>query len=144
LKKVAFPFILIIAVIFLSACASSSGVLTVNESWARPASKGENGAAYFLIENGTIVDDVLLGVSSDIATANEVHMSMVDGNGVMSMQMQAAVVIPAKEKVEFKPGGLHVMFVDLTRDLKIGDTFTLILRFEKAGEITMQVEVKEQ
>ena len=144
MKKFVFPFILIIAVIFLSACAPSSGALTVNETWARPASKGENGAAYFVIENGTDVDDALVSASTDIASTAEAHMSMVSDQGMASMQMQEAVQIPAGEDLPFKPGGLHIMLVDLKQDLKIGDTFTFTLQFEKAGKITVQVEVKEQ
>ena len=144
MKKFAFPFILIIAVILLSACAPSSGALTVNETWARPASIGENGAVYFVIQNETTSDDALISVSTDIASTAEAHMSMLNDQGVASMQMQEAVMVPAGESVTFKPGGLHIMLVDLKQDLKIGDTFTLILQFEKAGEITVQVEVREQ
>ena len=144
MKKFAFAFILIIAVILLSACAPSSGALTVNETWARPASIGENGAVYFVIQNETTSDDALISVSTDIASTAEAHMSMMNDQGVASMQMQEAVMVPAGESVTFKPGGLHIMLVDLKQDLKIGDTFTLILQFEKAGEITVQVEVREQ
>ena len=144
MKKFAFPFILIIAVILLSACAPSSGALTVNETWARPASKGENGAVYFVIQNDTASDDALISASTDIASPAEAHMSMMNDQGVMSMSMQEAVQVPAGESIAFKPGGLHIMLIDLKQDLKVGDTFTLILRFEKAGGITVQVEVKEQ
>lgn len=144
MKKFAFPFILIIAVILLSACAPSSGALTVNETWARPASKGENGAVYFVIQNDTASDDALISASTDIASPAEAHMSMMDDQGVMSMKMQEAVQVPAGERIALKPGGLHIMLIDLKQDLKVGDTFTLILRFEKAGGITVQVEVKEQ
>lgn len=134
---------LLLATLLVSACSSSSGRLTIQDAWARPASAGENGAAYFVIENGTAADDTLLSVSSEIAAATEVHMSMADGNGVMSMQMQEAVTVPAKGQVEFKPGGLHVMFVNLNRNLKVGDTISLTLNFEKAGSLTIEVPVKE-
>ena len=107
-----------------------------------PPVAGENGAAYFVIENGTFADDTLLSVSSEIATATEVHMSMGDANGVMSMQMQEYVLVPARGQVEFKPGGLHVMFIDLMRDLKEGDTITLTLNFEKAGSKLIEIPVK--
>ena len=95
---------------------------------------GENGAAYFTIKNGTTSDETLLSVSSDIAQATEVHMSMADNNGVMSMKMQEIVEIPANSKVEFKTGGLHVVFVKLSRDLKVGDSISLVLNFKNAGK----------
>ncbi len=127
----------------LTACTTSSGTLTVNDAWARTASMGENGAAYFIIENGAKSDDTLLSVSSDIAQATEVHMSMADSNGVMSMNMQEMVEIPAKGTIEFKTGGLHVMFINLNRDLKVGDSISLILNFKNAGSMTIEVPVRE-
>ena len=143
MKRFALPFMLTVAIMIFSACAPSNSTLTIQNAWARPASAGENGAAYFVIENGTASDDTLLSVSSDIAAATEVHMSMMDGNGVMSMQMQEAVAVPAKGKVEFKAGGLHVMFVTLNRDLKVGDTITLTLTFKEAGNLVIEVPVTE-
>lgn len=142
MKKINLLPVLLLMALLISACGSSKG-LTVQDAWARPASASENGAAYFVIENGTTADVILASVSSDIATATEVHMSMMDGNGVMSMQMQEAVVIPAKDKVEFKPGGLHVMFVSLTQDLKVGDTIMLTLNFENAGSLIIELPVRE-
>ena len=133
---------LTLAVFVISACGGSLSELVIQGAWARPASAGENGAAYFVIENWTMTDDILLSVSSEIASATEVHMSMGDANGVMSMQMQEYVLVPARGRVEFKPGGLHVMFIDLMRDLKEGDTITLTLNFEKAGSKLIEIPVK--
>lgn len=135
---------LALAVFVISACGDSLNELVIQGAWARPASAGENGAAYFVIENWTTTDDILLSVSSEIASATEVHMSMGDANGVMSMQMQESNPVPAKDTVKFEPGGLHVMFVELTQDLQVGDTITLTLNFEKAGSITVEAPVKEQ
>ena len=134
--------ILVAAVLATSACSGSSGELTIQDAWVRPARAVENGAAYFVITNGTTADDTLLSITSEIASATEVHMSMGDANGVMSMQMQESVTLTARDKVEFKPGGLHVMFVNLTRDLKVGDTIPLVLNFENAGSLTIDVPVK--
>lgn len=135
--------ILMFATILLTSCSGSSGGLTIRDAWARPANAGDNGAAYFLIENGTGADDTLLSVSSEIASASEVHMSMMMDGGVMSMQQQESVPVPAGEEVEFKTGGLHVMFIGLTRELKVGETITLTLSFEQAGDLVVEVPVVE-
>lgn len=135
---------IVLAVLVISACGSSSGELTAQDAWARPANAGENGAAYFIIENRTTADDTLWSVSSEIAAAAEVHMSMRGDNGVISMQKQEFVILPAKDKVEFKPGDLNMMFVSLTRDLKVGDSIMLTLNFEKAGSLTVEVPVEER
>ena len=136
--------LLTILLLVLSACSPSHEALTVQDAWARPALQEQNGAVYFVIQNDTGTDDALIGASTDAAASAEAHMSMMDSSGVVSMRMQDAVQVPAGESVVFKPGDLHVMLIDLNRDLQINDTFALTLRFEKAGEITLQVEVKEQ
>lgn len=133
----------LLAVVSLTACATSSGALTVNDAWARSASMGENGAAYFIIENGTKSDDTQLSVISNIADATEVQTSISESNGVMSMNMQEMVEVPAKGKTEFKTGGLHVMFINLNRDLKVGDSISLILNFKNAGSLTIEIHVRE-
>ena len=128
----------------LSACTQASSTLTVTDAWARPAFKSDNGAVYFVIENGTAETDALFSASTDIASSAEVHISMVSDQGVASMQMQEAVQVPAGEDIPFKPGGLHIMLVNLNRDLKVGDTITLTLNFKEAGSVTVEVPVKEQ
>ena len=133
----------ILLVTFLVSGCAKSGEFKVMDAWARPAASGNNGAVYFIISNATDTDDILLSASADVASAAEVHMSMMDGNGVMSMQMQEALAIPAQQEIIFKPGGLHVMLVGLTQDLKLGDTITLILNFKEAGSLTIEAPVKE-
>lgn len=143
MKNKVFVVMVLLAVLLISACSSSSSALTVEDAWARPAAIGDNAAVYFTIENGTSSDDSLLSVSSDIAAAAELHMSMKHDNDVMSMEMQDAVHIPARDQVELKPGDLHVMLVGLNRDINIGDTISLTLRFQYAGDVTIDVPVQE-
>jgi copper(I)-binding protein len=60
------------------------------------------------------------------------------------MKSRENIEIPANGEVEFKPGGLHIMLVELKQPLAVGDEVQLTLRFEKAGEIQLIVKVKEQ
>lgn len=143
MKNKTLVLVLCLVILLISACSSSSGVLTVQDAWARPAGIGENTAAYFTIDNGTGSADRLLSANSDVAAAAEIHLSMAHDNGVMSMEIQEAVQIPARDQVEFKPGGLHVMLVDLNQDLNSGDTISLTLRFQTAGDLTLDVPVLE-
>ncbi len=144
MKNIFLISVYLLTILLINACSAPSGELIIQNAWARPAINGNNGAAYFIIENDTSSDDTLLSVTSDIASAVEVHMSMMDGNGVMSMQMQEAVTVPSGKILEFKPGGLHVMLIRLNQDLKIGDTISLTLNFEKTGSRTIEVTVKEE
>jgi hypothetical protein len=135
----------------LQACAGSSGSkeIEVKDAWARAsvmAEAGEmgsmNGAAFFSVANLGESDDKLIGAKSDVAKVVEMHMTEMDGE-VMRMRPVESIVIPATSKVNFEPGGLHIMLIGLTKELKAGETVELILNFEKAGEIVVKAEVRE-
>lgn len=141
MKKALIKIILFSGLLLLSACSSNKN-LDIASAWARPGIKGNTSAAYFLVNNPTDKDDTLLAAKSDISQVAEIHLSsMVDGT--MSMQQQDSVSIPAQSTVEFKPQGLHIMFIDLKNDINVGDQFELTLNFEKSGEKTFVVKVKE-
>lgn len=133
---------LLLTTLLVSACGTR-GEFKVMDAWARPAVAGETGAAYFIISNATNTEDRLLSINTDVASAAEVHMSMMDSSGVMSMEMQESVLIPAQQEIIFKPGGLHVMLIGLTQDLKMGDTISLTLNFETAGSIMIQADIED-
>lgn len=141
-KTIIFVRTLLGILLGLSAC--SSPALSVSDGWSRPAAAGNNGAAYFIIRNGTVHADTLLGVTTDSAGQAEMHMTMVDANNVMSMHPQATVDIPAGGTVEFKPGGLHVMLVELKQELKAGDVYSLTLQFRNAGDVPVIITVQDQ
>jgi periplasmic copper chaperone A len=131
----------------LSACGGSSGTagssITVSDAWVRnPPISDQPGAAYLVVQNNGAADK-LLSVTSDIARTIELHESMESG-GMMQMSPVPNIPIPANSKVELKPGGLHLMLINLTRPLQTGDKVQLTLNFEKAGKIPATAEVKEQ
>ena len=69
-------------------------------------------------------------------------MSEMSSDGTMSMHHQMSVPIPAGEEVAFEPGGLHVMLINLQRDLNDGETISLVLKFKNAGEMQLEVPVR--
>jgi hypothetical protein len=129
--------------LMLASCSQPSKSLSVTDVWARPGNAGGTGAVYFTLVNNTDQEDALLSVHSPAAKAVEVHSSMMDENGNMTMLQQDSVPVPAGGKVEFKPGGLHVMLIDLENDLKVNDSFSITLTFERTGEVEVNVIVKE-
>jgi hypothetical protein len=136
-------FTFLMVSISLVACQGESA-LTVEEAWARPGPAGSNSAVYFLIDNPTNREDSLIGASSSSASQVEIHLSMMGADETMSMHPQESVPIPERGQVTFEPGGLHVMLVNLKRDLAEGEQIELILRFREAGEITLQVPVEQR
>jgi copper(I)-binding protein len=137
-----FPLVLLFY-LFLAGC-SRPGSLVVEDAWARPGNVGGNSAVYFVIDNPESQDDTLLDASTGIARQVELHRSTLSDDSTMSMHHQETIPVPARDRIVFEPGGLHAMLVDLSVDLKAGDTFPFTLRFQTAGEIELEVAVKEE
>ncbi|MBI5300810.1 MAG: copper chaperone PCu(A)C [Chloroflexi bacterium] len=136
--------LLILGFILLALAACAPGKFAVSEPWARPALANGTGAAYFVIENPAAQPDALINATSDVAGIVELHKTVMAQGDVMQMMKMERIVIPANSKTEFKPGGSHIMLINLKRELKTGDTFALTLRFENAGEVVLQVKVQER
>ncbi|RMF42189.1 MAG: copper chaperone PCu(A)C [Anaerolineae bacterium] len=132
----------LLTMMLLAACGGQSGTLTVHDAWARPAEQGQNSAVYFVIENPAAAD-TLQGVSSDVAEAVEMHRSVMADDGTMRMEHQMSVPVPAKGSLEFKPGGYHVMLINLKQPLAVGDTFQVVLHLQNAGDIPVEVTVHQ-
>ncbi len=135
--------ILMLGGALISDCATRTNEITIKDAWARPGKMGSNSAVYFTIDNPLPNADALLKAEGDIAESVELHESSMDDQGTMMMRPLELVPIDAKTKVEFKPGGLHVMLFSLKHDLNAGDQFTLTLHFQSNPDITLPVQVKE-
>ncbi|MDO8753624.1 MAG: copper chaperone PCu(A)C [Anaerolineales bacterium] len=134
----------ILAGLLSGACvAPKSNSIEVSNYWARSGMKDGNGAAYMLITNGARQADELIGISSDAATAVEIHLSQMSVDGLMQMSQQKSVVIDSGAQLELKPGSYHVMLIGLKQDLNVGDSITLILHFRNYEDITLSVPVQD-
>lgn len=119
-----------------------AGDLVISAAYTRQPPDGARVAGGFLkITNNGKASDRLVGGSASFAKAFEVHeMAVVDG--VMKMrELSRGLEIKPGETVELKPGGYHVMFMDITARPKAGETVKATLKFEKAGEVTIDVPV---
>ena len=129
------------AALLLSACGAKEGI-EVSDAWARTGMQGGNGAVYFVIENHNADMDELIGAASDAADAVEVHESKMEGDMMMMNHMESVALEPS-QKVEFMPGGYHVMLIGLKQDLKAGDEIEVTLQFKNSADLTLTVTVKE-
>ena len=86
----------------------------------------------------------LIGASSPLAGVVEIHEMVMDGN-VMKMRPLSALDLPAGRRVDLKPGGYHMMLMDLKRALKAGERVPIELRIEgrdkRLVSQTIEVEV---
>lgn len=134
---------LLIITLGLASTAAFAQAVKVEQPWARPTVQGQQGGGGFLRIVGGAAPDKLLGASSEIAGRVEVHTMEMKGN-VMHMREIGSLDVPAGKTVELKPGGLHLMFMDLKTPLANGSSFPLTLRFEKAGEVKVNVQVQSR
>lgn len=125
-----------------STATITDDAFVVDGAWVRVGMQGGMSAAYFTISNGLDQDDVLLGATSSVAQATEVHETYDAGEGMMGMRERESLPIPANSLTEFKQGGLHVMFLRLTEELSEGDEVQFTLQFENAGNVTVTAPVR--
>ncbi|MEK0084478.1 copper chaperone PCu(A)C [Benzoatithermus flavus] len=119
------------------------GDLEIRDAWARAsAPMQKNGAAYLTIVNHGGQSDRLVAVEGDVAGAAELHASTVDAQGVATMHPVDGIEVPAGGEVVLRPGELHIMLMDLRRPLAKGASFPLQVRFERAGTVAVQIEVR--
>ena len=125
------------------AMAASKPAITTAFAWVRAAPAGATaGAAYLSITNTGSAPDRLIGGSSPVASAVELHEMNMDG-GVMRMRpVTGGLAIPAGRTIALKPGGYHIMLIGLKAPLTAGTMVPLTLRFEKAGVVKLQVPVR--
>lgn len=145
MKRNAWMGLVVALGLLLAGCAPSAQAgITVTDAWARTSAMMERaGAAYMVLHNGSGETDRLVSATTPAAAVVEIHeTTMVDG--MMGMAPVAAVEVPAGGQTDLKPGGYHIMLIDLTQELNVGDTIELTLTFEKAGEVKVTAEVRDE
>ncbi|MEM6421446.1 MAG: copper chaperone PCu(A)C [Pseudomonadota bacterium] len=133
--------------VWLAAAASAHdfkhGDLMVDHPWARPNLPNRPTAAYAEIHNSGESADRLIDASSPAFGRIELHTTTKDGD-IMKMQRVEGIDVPAGGMAELAPGGLHVMLFDAVQIFEEGDSFPLILTFEEAGAIAVEVNVEKR
>lgn len=122
---------------------AKAGDLVITQAWSRATPNGAKIAGgYLTIENKGAAADRLIGGSGEIAGKVEIH-EMAMNNGVMTMRpLDKGLTIEPGKTVKFAPGGYHLMLMDLKGPFKQGDKVPLTLEFEKAGKVTLSLDVQ--
>ncbi|TAK50406.1 MAG: copper chaperone PCu(A)C [Betaproteobacteria bacterium] len=130
--------------LWLAACFAASAAqaqVTVEKPWVRATAPGAKvGGGYVLIRNAGTAADRLVGASSPAAARVELHTHIREGE-VMKMREVRAFDVPARGSFELKPGGAHLMFMELKRPFKEGERVPVTLKFESAGELGAEFHV---
>lgn len=154
-------FILIALAMLLTACGSNQpmdmqhsgsgmqmgdkpavtvGGLEIYAPMAMSGMKEQTTGGFMVIKNTGAIADRLVSASCQAAMMTQIHETVMDGD-VMKMREVAGIEIPAGGMVELKHGGYHVMLMDLKQDVKAGATTSCTLKFENAGEVTVELQV---
>ena len=133
--KIPFLFLLLLAAF------PAHAQVQIDNPWARATPPGATVAGgYMVLRNAGAAPDRLVSASSPAAAKVELHVHVND-NGVMKMREVKGYDVPAKGSFELKPGGAHLMFMDIKWPFKEGEKLPLKLKFEKAGEVNAEILV---
>ena len=121
------------------------GTIAIDHPWARPTVEGtKTGAAYLLLANKGTAPDKLVSASSPVAGKTQIHQTTDEG-GVMKMhEVAGGIELVPGATVALKPGGYHIMLLDLKQTLNEGRHIPLTLTFAKAGSIDVEVDVEKK
>ncbi|QWD71881.1 copper chaperone PCu(A)C [Polynucleobacter sp. UB-Raua-W9] len=119
----------------------STSAIKIENAYTRATMPGQQVAGGFMkIENKGNSTDQLLSANSPIAGEVQLHEMAMEGN-VMKMRQVKDIAVPAGGAVELKPGGLHLMFMNIKAPLSAGETVPVKLKFAKAGEVEVKMPV---
>jgi copper(I)-binding protein len=123
------------------ATTTEAGALRLENPWTRAANAGGQGGGFLVIRNTGAAADRLLSAASPAAQRMELHTHVRDGE-VMRMRPVNDIPVPGNGSVTLQPGGLHLMLIGLTQPLAVGQSVPVTLRFERAGEVTINLAVQ--
>ncbi len=149
MKKLATKFAMVTLVVlgFVSASIAHEfrlGDIEIGHPYARAMLPGAKvGGGYLKLTNEGDVDDRLIGATSDRAGSVQLHEMKIENDVMIMRELGDGIVVPTGQTVELKPGGYHVMFMDVKEPFKEGETIKAKLTFEKAGSIDVGFVVGE-
>jgi len=115
--------------------------IKVEDAWSRATPPGAKIAAGYLTVRNAGAADRLVSASSPAAERVETHVTLREGD-ISRMREVKGYEVPARGALELKPGGAHLMLVNIKAPFKEGASVPLTLRFEKAGEINTELQVR--
>lgn len=136
-------FVLLFAGLSAALPAIAAGPITIENAWSRATAPGQTvGVGYLTLLNSGPRSDKLLEVSSPVAADVQIHETTLN-DGVMRMrELKEGIELPAKSRVELKPGGAHLMLMQLESPLTPGTSFPVTLRFRNAGKLNVTFRVE--
>ncbi|THF67113.1 copper chaperone PCu(A)C [Pseudothauera nasutitermitis] len=131
---------IVLPLCFALLSGSALAQVQVDEPWVR-ATVAQQKATGAFMRLTSPTDARLVGVASPVAGVAEIH-EMVMQDNVMKMRPIEALALPAGQAVELRPGGYHVMLLDLRAQVKAGEEVPLSIVVEHAGGQRETIELR--
>ncbi|MFE9930373.1 copper chaperone PCu(A)C [Streptomyces sp. NPDC005533] len=128
------------AALALSGCSGDSEPkMAVSGAFMPQPVDDKMAGAFMVIKNNTESADKLTGATSPLSGDLQIHETK-----DQKMQQVQAMDVPANGELRLERGGSHIMFMGLNNTPKVGDKVTVELRFEKAGPVKVELDVKDR
>ncbi len=128
-----------LALLMLAAAAQAQ--VTVGEPWVRATVPQQKATGAFMLLNSA-QDGKLVAARSPVAGVVEIHEMAMEGQLMKMREAKGGIALPAGQAVELKPGGYHVMLMDLKQQVKAGETVPMTLVVEGKDGQRQTIEVK--
>jgi copper(I)-binding protein len=126
-----------------SLAAAQTPTVTVHDAWVREPMGGRNmTGAFAVVENTSATAKAIVAASSDISDKVELH-EMKNENGMMRMSPVKKMEVPAKGKLELKPGSFHVMLFEVKKKISDGEKISLTFTFDDGSKVTTEAQVRK-
>jgi copper(I)-binding protein len=117
--------------------------VAASDGWVKLPAPGENGAmAFVAIENPTMYGIYVTSAASD--AAGKVELRDAGQSGDARLKAVAFISVPAYDRVDMDPGGVHLLLIDLKRPMKEGDKVVLTLSTDNAGTLEVAAIVRKE
>jgi copper(I)-binding protein len=124
----------------MAGCAPTAD-LRAERVWVRAGDAGTNTGGYLTLINDAVDPVDLVAVSGDCATSVDMHETVREGARV-SMRHVERFTVPARGRLDFGPGGNHLMLTGLRVSLLVGSRVPLILHFGNGRQLVVRAEVR--
>jgi periplasmic copper chaperone A len=125
-----------------AAAAAAQAQVTASDAWVRGTVEGQKATGAYMQLRSTD-GATLVGVESPAAGIVEIHEMRMEGD-TMRMRAVQKLDLPPGRAVELKPGGYHVMLMDLKAPLKKGETVPIKLKVRNKSGETQYIDVKAE
>ena len=144
--KYVLKFLYLFTFILLSSQSFSETItfkgLVLSEFWIKKVIANNNvTAGYIKIENKNKKNEHLISVEADFSKRTELHDMYIQNDIMIMKHLEQGVLIKSKSQLDFKPGSLHIMFIDLTKSLKKTKLQKVKFNFKNAGSIVINMPI---